>query len=168
MRHVFRIALRHIPPRAALYVALIAIGLPVAANAQEPAASVGGETSVSTVAAATIMTEPATATEIAGDAARLPDATVEQGIASTDDATSVSADASSLNGFALDDQMLNRQRGGRNGMVMVAATPQLTHGMGSGNSVTLWDEIAPPSPLPIPVDAAARAAQGNVASYQRK
>jgi hypothetical protein len=48
-------------------------------------------------------------------------------------------------------------------MVMVAATPQLMR----ANGVTLWDEIAPPSPLPIPVDAA-RAAQGNVANYQRK
>jgi hypothetical protein len=47
--------------------------------------------------------------------------------------------------------------------VMVAATPQLQR----GSSVTLWDEIAPPSPLPIPIDAA-RAAQGNVANYQRK
>jgi hypothetical protein len=36
-----------------------------------------------------------------------------------------------------------------------------------GAAVTLWDEIAPPSPLPIPIDAA-RTAQGNVANYQRK
>jgi hypothetical protein len=66
---------------------------------------------------------------------------------------------------SLDDQMLARQRGGAVGLLMVAATPQLIHG--SNNGVTLWDEIAPPSPLPIPVDAA-RAAQGNVATYQRK
>ncbi|WP_233272593.1 hypothetical protein [Paraburkholderia acidisoli] len=65
---------------------------------------------------------------------------------------------------ALDDQTLSRQRGGAVGMVMVAATPQLMRG---GNSVTLWDEIAPPAPLPIPVDAAQNA-QGNVASYTRK
>ncbi|MDR3095503.1 MAG: hypothetical protein LBV73_00340 [Paraburkholderia sp.] len=64
---------------------------------------------------------------------------------------------------ALDDQTLARQRGGAVGMVMVAATPQLMR----GNSVTLWDEIAPPAPLPIPVDAG-QAAQGNIASYTRK
>lgn len=64
----------------------------------------------------------------------------------------------------LDDQTLARQRGGAVGMVMVAATPQLMRG---NNSVTLWDEIAPPAPLPIPVDATQNA-QGNVASYTRK
>jgi hypothetical protein len=65
----------------------------------------------------------------------------------------------------LDDQTLSRQRGGAVGMVMVAATPQLMRG--NNNSVTLWDEIAPPAPLPIPVDATQNA-QGNVASYTRK
>lgn len=69
--------------------------------------------------------------------------------------------------FTLDDQMLSRQRGGAVGMVMVAATPQLLRTNGGNNNVTLWDEIAPPSPLPVPVDAA-RTTQGNVASYQRK
>ncbi|MCG5074561.1 hypothetical protein [Paraburkholderia tagetis] len=64
---------------------------------------------------------------------------------------------------ALDDQTLARQHGGAVGMVMVAATPQLMR----GNSVTLWDEIAPPAPLPIPVDAG-QAAQNNIASYIRK
>jgi hypothetical protein len=49
-------------------------------------------------------------------------------------------------------------------MLMVAATPQLMRG---GNNVTLWDEIAPPAPLPIPVDSG-QAAQGNIASYTRK
>jgi hypothetical protein len=81
---------------------------------------------------------------------------------------SIPADGASVNDFSLDDQVLSRQRGGAVGMVMVATTPQLMRGNGgSGNSVTLWDEIAPPSPLPIPIDAA-RAAQGNVANYQRK
>jgi hypothetical protein len=75
----------------------------------------------------------------------------------------LSAESGVTSDFALDDQMLSRQRGGATGMVMVAATPQLMR----ANGVTLWDEIAPPSPLPIPVDAA-RAAQGNVANYQRK
>ena len=74
-------------------------------------------------------------------------------------------DAAAVNDISLDDQMLSRQRGGAVGMVMVAATPQLMQT--GGNQVTLWDEIAPPSPLPVPVDAA-RAAQGNVATYQRK
>ncbi|WP_395067451.1 hypothetical protein [Paraburkholderia silvatlantica] len=64
---------------------------------------------------------------------------------------------------SLDDQTLARQRGGAVGMVMVAATPQLMR----GNNVTLWDEIAPPAPLPIPVDASQNA-QGNLASYTRK
>jgi hypothetical protein len=65
---------------------------------------------------------------------------------------------------ALDDQTLSHQRGGAVGMLMVAVTPQQMH---SGNNVTLWDEIAPPAPLPIPVDSS-QAAQGNVASYTRK
>jgi hypothetical protein len=65
---------------------------------------------------------------------------------------------------ALDDQTLSHQRGGAVGMLMVAATPQLMRG---GNNVTLWDEIAPPAPLPIPVDSS-QAAQGNVASFTRK
>ncbi len=30
--------------------------------------------------------------------------------------------------------------------------------------VTLWDELAPPSPLPVPADAA-RAAQGDAANH---
>ncbi|MFL9960369.1 hypothetical protein PQR02_04355 [Paraburkholderia sediminicola] len=87
----------------------------------------------------------------------------------TNDALGAPADAASVNDISLDDQVLARQRGGAVGMLMVAATPQLMRGS-SGGRVTLWDEIAPPSPLPIPVDAAraARAAQGNVATYQRK
>lgn len=64
----------------------------------------------------------------------------------------------------LDDQTLSRQRGGAVGMVMVAATPQLMRG---NNNVTLWDEIAPPAPLPVPVDAT-QSAQGNIASYTRR
>jgi hypothetical protein len=80
-------------------------------------------------------------------------------------ASNPAADAAAVNDISLDDQMLSRQRGGAVGMLMVAATPQLMQS--GGNQVTLWDEIAPPSPLPVPVDAA-RAAQGNVATYQRK
>jgi len=52
-------------------------------------------------------------------------------------------------------------------MLMVSATPQLMRGFNNGgNGVTLWDEIAPPSQLPVPVDVA-RSAQGNITSYQR-
>ncbi len=39
-------------------------------------------------------------------------------------------------------------------------SPPITH----TNSVTLWDEIAPPVPAPIPTDAATRAAPGDVAN----
>ncbi|MFP4892079.1 hypothetical protein [Paraburkholderia sp. EG304] len=81
------------------------------------------------------------------------------------DASNPAADAASMNDISLDDQILSRQRGGAVGMLMVAAPPRLMQS--GGNQVTLWDEIAPPSPLPVPVDAA-RAAQGNVAAYQRR
>jgi hypothetical protein len=74
----------------------------------------------------------------------------------------------------LDEDTLDLQRGRATGMLMVAAAPQLlvTSGSGGsggngGNGVTLWDEIAPPTPLPIPVDAQ-RAMQSNNASYTRK
>jgi hypothetical protein len=81
------------------------------------------------------------------------------------DAAVISSDLAS-DGAPLDDQVLSRQRGGRAGMVMVAATPQL---MGGANGVTLWDEIAPPAPVPaIPVDAASRSTQENVASFTRR
>ncbi|HEY2021205.1 hypothetical protein [Paraburkholderia sp.] len=61
-------------------------------------------------------------------------------------------DAASVNDISLDDQLLSRQRAGALRMSTVAPTPRL---MQAGrNHVTLWDEIAPPSPLPIPVDAA--------------
>jgi hypothetical protein len=39
-------------------------------------------------------------------------------------------------------------------------SPPITH----TNSVTLWDEIAPPVPAPVPTDAATRAAPGDVAN----
>ncbi len=74
-----------------------------------------------------------------------------------------SHDVATENDFTLDDQMLSRQRGGATGMLMVATTPRLAH----GGSVTLWDEIAPPAPLPVPVDAS-RPVQGNVAALTRK
>lgn len=76
----------------------------------------------------------------------------------------IAGDDSVLAGVGpIDDQTLARQRGGAVGMVMVAATPQLMR----GNSVTLWDEIAPPAPMPIPVDAG-QAAQSNIATFTRR
>ena len=68
----------------------------------------------------------------------------------------------------LDEDTLDLQRGRATGMLMVAAAPQLlvTNNSG-GNGVTLWDEIAPPTPLPIPIDAQ-RAMQSNNASYTRR
>jgi hypothetical protein len=118
----------------------------------------------------------ATLADLAGVIAQSEPAAVT---AASDDATSATSEpdalasntsdepinAASMNGIALDDQVLSRQRGGALGMVMVAATPDLVRG--NGNRVTLWDEIAPPAPLPVPVDAA-RAAQSNAVTYQRR
>jgi hypothetical protein len=42
-----------------------------------------------------------------------------------------------------------------------AEKPLVTH---TSNTVTLWDEIAPPVPAPVPVDAAARSTPGDVAN----
>ena len=135
MRLVFRIDSRpnSLLSGAALFAALVLAALPLAANAQ------------ATVSADTFQTASADLDTTGALVLNMP------------------ADSASTGDIALDDQMLSRQRGGRTGMVMVAATPQLMR----GNGVTLWDEIAPPSPQPIPIDAA-RAAQGNVANYQRK
>ena len=65
---------------------------------------------------------------------------------------------------ALDDRVLDRQRGRAVGMIMVAATPDAFR----GNSVTLWDEIGPPVQTPQPSDAAHAAQTGNVVTYNRK
>ncbi|MFM0337901.1 hypothetical protein [Paraburkholderia fungorum] len=169
MRLALRIDLSSLAPCAALCAAVALIALPVGVNAQE---------SVLAQSANTTDTAHAGSATLAGTtpaAAASPAATVADEVAPATDSSqlaantlSIPADAAPTNDFSLDDQVLSRQRGGAVGMLMVAATPQLMRGTGSsGNSVTLWDEIAPPSPLPIPVDAA-RAAQGNVASYQRK
>ncbi|WGS43027.1 hypothetical protein LFL97_05705 [Burkholderia sp. JSH-S8] len=76
------------------------------------------------------------------------------------------ADATWMKRYApLDEDTLSRQRGRAPGYVTVSTASQMAAG---GNaSVTLWDEITPPTPLPIPVDAQ-RAVQGNSASYTRK
>jgi hypothetical protein len=65
---------------------------------------------------------------------------------------------------ALDDRVLDHQRGRAVGMIMVAATPNAFR----GNSVTLWDEIGPPVQTPQPSDAARAAQTGNIVTYNRK
>ena len=64
--------------------------------------------------------------------------------------------------FALDDQTLAQQRGTYLSSLITVGMPAIAH-----NQVTLWDEIAPsaPHPIPMPSDAAA---QQNVTSYFRK
>ncbi len=169
MRSVFRIdwrldlsavsrpAFRSIACAAALCATLSLLALPVdasvlSANAQEPASSTSTDAGSAALASSTpaAAAAPETAAADTGD-----DASAQ--------VLNTPADVVSMNDIALDDQVLARQRGGATGLTMVAATPQLMR----GSSVTLWDELAPPSPLPIPVDAA-RSAQGNAASYLRK
>ncbi len=65
---------------------------------------------------------------------------------------------------ALDDRVLANQRGTGLGLMTVAAAAQAG---GNAHSVTLWDEIAPPAPAPIPADTA-HVAQSNAVSYFRK
>ncbi|TAM53312.1 MAG: hypothetical protein EPN57_10315 [Paraburkholderia sp.] len=65
---------------------------------------------------------------------------------------------------ALDDRVLANQRGTGLGLMTVAASAQTLRG---GPSVTLWDEIAPPAPVPVPVDTS-HVAQSNAVSYFRK
>ncbi|BCF87794.1 hypothetical protein [Paraburkholderia largidicola] len=167
MRLVFRIDSNHIsllPAGVAVCIALALSSMSAGAADVYAQESTTDATSVTTAAP---VQQPAGAT--ADETSNMTaDATTGVDIADGVDSTgrqflNVPADSASMNDFALDDQVLSRQRGGATGMVMVAATPQLMR----GSAVTLWDEIAPPSPLPIPIDAA-RAAQGNVANYQRK
>ena len=160
MRLVFRIDSNPIPllpVSLAVCVAVALAALPAGANAQESISA------AQSVPAAQQAIDPAA--DETSNVATAADAAAIAGETDTNDAQvlNVPADGAATSDIALDDQMLSRQRGGAAGMVMVAATPQLTR----GSSVTLWDEIAPPSPLPVPIDAA-RAAQGNVANYQRK
>ena len=63
----------------------------------------------------------------------------------------------------LDDRVLARQRGTGPGLMTVAASMQ---GLRSAQ-VTLWDEIAPPAPVPVPADSA-HPAQSNAVSYFRQ
>ncbi|WP_144137822.1 hypothetical protein [Paraburkholderia sp. BCC1884] len=165
MRLAFRIDLSSIANRAACCAAIALIVLPAGAQAQvaAPALSATLAENADTGPARfsnAVFTVPAASDTVIGVAGQI------RLLAST--MRNLPADSAQVNDFSLDDQALSRQRGGAVGMLMVAATPQLMRGNGAGNNVTLWDEIAPPSsPLPIPVDAA-RSAQGNVASYQRK
>ncbi|NPT56478.1 hypothetical protein [Paraburkholderia elongata] len=182
MRLVFRIDLSSIAPCAALCAASVAlIVLPVGANAQEFALPQSATTAETTDAGSATLASTTLAAVAVPDTAATHTASaaaLDNTVAGTDDsaasrsdlagnALSIPADAASVNDLVLDDQALSSQRGGFGGMVMVAATPQLMRGFNNGgNGVTLWDEIAPPSQLPVPVDVA-RSAQGNVTSYQR-
>ncbi|MGG1944328.1 hypothetical protein AB1286_05895 [Trinickia sp. NRRL B-1857] len=65
---------------------------------------------------------------------------------------------------ALDDSALARQRGTGPGLMNVGAPMLALHG---APSVTLWDEIAPPAPVPVPADSA-HVAQTNTVSYFRQ
>jgi hypothetical protein len=166
MRLAFRIDLGTIAPYAALCTAIALIVLPIGVNAQEAGQAPSATLTQSADAGSATFPNATTATAASSDPTTRAASAFFQLPATV---LSIPADGgASVNDFSLDDRVLSRQRGGAVGMVMAAATPQLMRGnVGSGNSVTLWDEIAPPSPLPIPVDAA-RAAQGNVANYQRK
>ncbi|MGF6601691.1 hypothetical protein P3T23_006435 [Paraburkholderia sp. GAS448] len=159
MRLAFRIDTNFTALGAALCVALASMALPIDVFAADAASVPATSAPSASFTGSAVTATPAL--EAAADSTVAVDTSAESGD-STAQAPGVSADAASVNDIVLDDQMLSRQRGGAAGMVMVAAAPQLR-----GGSVTLWDEIAPPTPLPIPVDAA-RAQQSNVASYVRK
>jgi hypothetical protein len=143
---------------ATLAISTLLFALPAPAFAQESAQESATSTSdAGAVALADTTSAAATAPETA--AATSAD---KQNDAPTQ-VLNTPADVVSMNDAPLDDQVLARQRGGATGLTMIAATPDLLR----GSSVTLWDEIAPPAPLPVPVDAA-RTAQSNVANYLRK
>lgn len=77
---------------------------------------------------------------------------------------STDAEAPIAGATALDDRVLARQRGTGPGLMTVAAS---TQALQAGHSVTLWDEIAPPAPVPVPADSA-HSAQSNAVSYFRQ
>lgn len=80
--------------------------------------------------------------------------------------TSIAAidDTAITGATALDDQVLARQRGTGLGLVTIAASAQPLRG---AHTVTLWDEIAPPAPAPVPADTT-HVAQNNAVTYFRK
>lgn len=167
MRLVFRIDSNHIsllPAGVAVCVALALSSMSAGAAGVYAQESFTDATNVTTATSAQQTAEVAVDETSNATADTTTGVDIATGVDSTGPQfTNVPADSAAMSDFALDDQVLARQRGGAAGMVMVAATPQLMRGA----AVTLWDEIAPPSPLPIPIDAA-RTAQGNVANYQRK
>ncbi|WP_206952973.1 hypothetical protein [Trinickia acidisoli] len=77
--------------------------------------------------------------------------------------TNASDEALVANATVLDDRALSRARGTGPGLMTVAASTQVL----GAQSVTLWDEIAPPAPVPVPADSA-HVAQSNTVSYFRK
>ncbi|MFM0505763.1 RodZ family helix-turn-helix domain-containing protein [Paraburkholderia caffeinilytica] len=183
MRLAFRIDLNSIAPCAALCAAAVTLSvLSAGVYAQEsaqPQSATMAETADAGSATLASTTPAAVASPNTTVTADTPSAAaVDNSVASADDsaalrsdlagnALSLPADTTSVTDLVLDDQALSHQRGGFSGMLMVSATPQLVRGFNNGgNGVTLWDEIAPPSQLPVPVDVA-RSAQGNVTSYQR-
>jgi hypothetical protein len=173
MRLVLRIDLHHIQPYAAICAALITMAPITGAHAQQSATTASSDAGSVTLASVTpaAATAPVTAASSNSNsgndnaADNTPPASSSQLAA---DALSGPADAVAATDPVLDDQALSQQRGGFSGLFMVAATPQLMRvsNSGNGNGVTLWDEIAPPSQVPIPVDVA-RSAQGNLTTYQR-
>jgi hypothetical protein len=101
---------------------------------------------------------------VAFQLASAPDESVSVAdVPSTERAFVTDPDVTRYDVAALDDRMLDHQRGRAVGMIMVAATPNAFR----ANSVTLWDEIAPPVQTPQPSDAA-RAQTGNIVTYNRK
>ena len=145
------------------------LALPLAARAAEPASSLSSDAGFVALAGLTPAAAAAPETAVADAATIDASATVDSSAAVDASATdgpaqllNTPADVVSMTANPLDDRVLAQQRGGASGLTMIAATPR-----SMGNAVTLWDEIAPPAPLPVPVDAA-RTAQGNAASYIRK
>lgn len=105
------------------------------------------------------------ASAASGDArANALDAQGQEQAQSSDISATTNDEASAGAATALDDQVLASQRGTGVGLITVAASAQTLAG---GSSVTLWDEIAPPAPVPVPVDTS-HVAQSNSVSYFRK
>jgi hypothetical protein len=157
----------------------LALVSPVAAqDATDPAlqpapASLGATSNETPVSLATAPTSDESDTKIA---AQNTSAVADASAVAADDSVTVADRTSSKKLFvtdptvtryelaALDDRVLDHQRGRAVGMIMVAATPDAFR----GNSVTLWDEIGPPVQTPQPSDAAHAAQTGNVVTYNRK
>lgn len=89
---------------------------------------------------------------------------IDEPAPSASQAASADAEAPIAGATALDDRVLARQRGTGPGLMTVAASMQALQ---SAQSVTLWDEIAPPAPMPVPADSA-HSAQSNAVSYFRQ